>query len=113
MDNKLDDEQVIQYFDRIAEEFDSIYDNKGSKLDKFINKFFRKGLYERVTLAMRELSDIEDMRKSNKVQYGKVAAAIGKFRDELGLTVDLPDINIARFGFTPNLDNNSIVFDLI
>lgn len=62
--------------------------------------------------GIMELSDIEDMRKSNKVQYGKVAAAIGKFRDELGLTVDLPDINIARFGFTPNLDNNSIVFGL-
>ena len=59
-----------------------------------------------------ELSDIEDMRKSNKVQYGKVAAAIGKFRDDLGLRVDLPNINIARFGFTPNLETNSIVFGL-
>ena len=62
--------------------------------------------------GVMELSDIEDMRKSNKVQYGKVAAAIGKFRDELGLRVDLPDINIARFGFTPNLETNSIVFGL-
>lgn len=59
-----------------------------------------------------ELSDIEDMRKSNKVQYGKVAAAIGKFRDELGLTIDLPDINLARFGFTPDLVHNSVVFGL-
>lgn len=59
-----------------------------------------------------ELSDIEDMRKSNKVQYGKVAAAIGKFRDELGLTIDLPDINVARFGFTPDVENNSVVFGL-
>lgn len=59
-----------------------------------------------------EVSDEEDIRGASKVQYGKVASAIGKFRNELGLRVDLPDINIARFGFTPDLETNSVVFGM-
>jgi len=59
-----------------------------------------------------DISDEEDKRKANKVQYGKVAAAIGKFRHDLGVKIELPDINIARFGFTPNAQENSIVFGM-
>ncbi|MFW6029022.1 MAG: hypothetical protein ACOCRO_02080 [Halanaerobiales bacterium] len=59
-----------------------------------------------------EVSDEEDQRKSGKVQYGKIVNAIGKFRHELNLSVDLPDINVAKFGFTPDLETNSVVFGL-
>ena len=47
-----------------------------------------------------------------KVQYGKVAAALSKFRDELGVEIGLPDINRARFGFTPDTQKNEIVFGI-
>jgi len=59
-----------------------------------------------------EISDEEDKRKASKVQYGKVATAIGKFRNELGVRVDLPGINAAKFGFVPDAEENSIVFGL-
>lgn len=59
-----------------------------------------------------EVSDEADQRKSNKVQYGKIANAIGKFRHELELDIDLPDINVAKFGFTPDADRNTVVFGL-
>ena len=55
--------------------------------------------------------DDED-KKSGKVQYGKIAGAIEKFRKELGLKVALPDINKARFGFVPDPYRNEVLFGL-
>ena len=52
----------------------------------------------------------EDKREQNKVQYGKMAAAIIKLQEFT--EVALPDINSARFGFTPNEQDNSVMFGL-
>lgn len=68
--------------------------------------------FQLLSRGILEISDEEDKRKASKVQYGKVAAAIGKFRFELGVKIELPDINTARFGFTPNQHRNSIVFGM-
>lgn len=59
-----------------------------------------------------DLEDIDLNQKSNKIQYGKVAAAINKFKKDFGLNVALPDINKARFGFTPDSYKNQVVFGL-
>jgi DNA polymerase-3 subunit alpha len=56
--------------------------------------------------------DDENKREANKVQYGKVAAAIGKFKTELGLRIELPDVNRAKFGFTPDAEANVVWFGL-
>jgi DNA polymerase-3 subunit alpha len=54
----------------------------------------------------------QDEDNANKsTNYGKIAYAIGSIR-QLGVKVDLPDINKADFGFKPDLDNNSILFGL-
>jgi DNA polymerase III subunit alpha len=58
-----------------------------------------------------ELDD-ENKREANKVQYGKVAAAIGKFKTELGMRIELPDVNRAKFGFTPDSEANVVWFGL-
>jgi len=58
----LNDTRVRNYFDRIATDFDSIYDNKGSLLDKFVNFLFRKGMYERAITAVAECGDVTDKR---------------------------------------------------
>lgn len=50
--------KVKKYFENIAEDFDNIYNNRGSILDKFINKVFRKGMYERFTLTMQECGNV-------------------------------------------------------
>lgn len=52
----------------------------------------------------------EDKREQNKVQYGKMASAIIKLQEYTEIA--LPDINIARFGFTPDEENNSVMFGL-
>lgn len=57
-----------------------------------------------------ELTDEEDEKKNSKVSYDKIATAIGKFKDTL--TILPPDINKAKMGFTPNLEDNTIMFGL-
>lgn len=43
--------------------------------------------------------------------YGKLSSAIGRIKNQ-GITVELPNINIARVGFTPDKENNTIVYGL-
>lgn len=66
--------------------------------------------YNLVDTGIIELTDEEDKREQNKIQYGKMAAAISRFKEIS--TIELPDINNARFGFTPDVENNSIMFGL-
>lgn len=49
--------------------------------------------------------------KSKTTNYGKIAKAIGNIQSE-GQAVALPDINRARFGFYPDVENEEIVFSL-
>lgn len=49
--------------------------------------------------------------KNKSTDYGKIAYAIGNITQR-GIKVELPDINKAGFGFTPDLENNSIIFGL-
>lgn len=54
-------------------------------------------------------NDLNDDDKTS--EYGRVAASIGDMQKR-GVTIDLPDINTADFGFKPNAEENSIVFGL-
>lgn len=49
--------------------------------------------------------------KSKTVDYGKVAAAIGRF-NTYGIKVAPPDINSSSFTFTPVVQNNEILYGL-
>lgn len=53
----------------------------------------------------------EEDSKNKSTDYGKIAYAIGNIRQR-GIDVALPDINKAGFGFTPDINNNEIVFGL-
>lgn len=66
--------------------------------------------YNLVETGIMELTDDDDKREQNKVQYGKMAAAISRFREYVN--IELPDINVARFGFTPDVKRNTIMFGL-
>lgn len=66
--------------------------------------------YNLVEQGIIELSDEEDIRSSNKIQYGKIASAIGDMRGTI--EVKQPDINKSRMGFTPNAENNTILYGL-
>ena len=47
--------------------------------------------------------------KNTNTKYGKIAAAIGKFKQN-GIKVSLPDINTSNFTFTPDAKTNTIYF---
>jgi DNA polymerase III subunit alpha len=64
-----------------------------------------------VNAGSNELEEIEENHKNKSTDYGKIAYAIGNIRQR-GIHVALPNINKAKFGFTPDLGNNSIVFGL-
>lgn len=66
--------------------------------------------YNLVNEGVIELSDEDDIRSSKKIQYGKVASAIGDMRGTI--EVLQPDINNSRLGFTPDARNNLIRYGI-
>lgn len=66
--------------------------------------------YNLLDEGILDVADEDDVRDSNKMDYGKVASAIDKFRDQID--IELPDINESRLGFTPDVKNNSILYGL-
>jgi len=58
--NGSNDENVKKYFEKIAVEFDNIYDNEGNLVTRIVNKFFRRGMYERVTKTLQECGNLEN-----------------------------------------------------
>ena len=51
------------------------------------------------------------IRKTSSTDYGKVAKAIGDIK-AAGINVSLVNINKSKFGFAPDVENNSILFGL-
>jgi DNA polymerase-3 subunit alpha len=55
--------------------------------------------------------EVEEGEKQNSTDYGKTALAISKMKN-YGVNVDLPLINLANFSFTPDIENNRIIFGM-
>jgi DNA polymerase-3 subunit alpha len=51
------------------------------------------------------------IRRTMSTDYGKIAKAIGDIRSK-GINVSLANINKSKFGFSPDIENNSILFGL-
>ena len=54
--------------------------------------------------------DEDDKKKSSKINYDKIASAIGKFSKEVNIVA--PNINKSKIGFEPDVENNAIIFGL-
>lgn len=52
-----------------------------------------------------------DEESGGTTNYGKLSAAIGRIKRQ-GINVELPAINKAKFGFTPDSENNTIIYGL-
>ena len=52
-----------------------------------------------------------EKKKSKSTDYKKIATAIGKMK-QAGVTVEPPNINTSSYTFTPDVNNNKIVFGL-
>lgn len=55
--------------------------------------------------------EVDEGEKSKTTEYGKMASAIGDMKS-LGVDVELPLINSSNFSFTPDAENNRIIFSL-
>ena len=55
-------EDIKEYFEIKAKEFDELYDNQGSLFQMMVNKIFRKGLYERAYITLKECGDVRGKR---------------------------------------------------
>ncbi|PAV30325.1 hypothetical protein CIL05_07595 [Virgibacillus profundi] len=64
-----------------------------------------------LTVNSGGMDDEEEAIKKQSSNYGKVAASIGEMQ-ERNVKVSLPNINKAGFGFTPDIENNAIIFGL-
>lgn len=56
----MNENNVKGYFDKIVDEFDNIYENKGTLFTKLTNKIFRKSMKERVPLTIKECGDLNN-----------------------------------------------------
>lgn len=56
------------------------------------------------------LDDEEKKKVANKMDYAKLADALDKFKNVC--EIELPDINRSRLSFTPDVENNSILYGL-
>lgn len=55
--------------------------------------------------------EVEEGTKGKSTKYGKIASAIGTLKS-YSVNVELPLINSAKFGFTPDLKRDRIIFSL-
>lgn len=53
----------------------------------------------------------EEKKKTRSTAYDKIATAIGKMK-QTGIKVELPDINNSLYTFTPEVNNNRILYGL-
>jgi len=53
----------------------------------------------------------EKKKITKKINYGKIATAIGKMQSS-GINISLPDINKSSYTFTPDVENNTIRYGL-
>ncbi len=66
--------------------------------------------YNLVDDDILEIDEIEGKRVQNKMDYAKIASALDKFKHIS--KIELPDINKSRLSFTPNVEQNSILYGL-
>ena len=59
----------------------------------------------------QDVENEDDNKKEKTTNYGVIASAISNLQEH-GVIVDLPKINHANVGFTPNEESNSIMFGM-
>lgn len=64
-----------------------------------------------LTVNAGAIENDEEDAKNKSTKYGKVAKAVGDLQ-QLGVEITPPNINKAGFGFTPDVENNRIIYSL-
>jgi len=108
----MNDENVKEYFEQIASEFDGIYDNKGNFITKIFNKIFRKGMYERVNITIEESGQVQNKTILDiGCGSGRVSFLLAKEGAEvIGIDYSNQMIELAKKNRRQLSQNNSIEF---
>lgn len=91
-------EDIKGYFERKAKEFDELYDNQGSLFQMMVNKIFRKGLYERAYITLKECGDVRGKRILDVgCGSGRISVPLAERRAVVvGIDYSLSMINLAK-----------------
>lgn len=99
----MDEQRVKKHFEEVAEDFDGIYENRGNVLDRFVNRVFRRSMYERVGLTLQECGDVQNKRVLDiGCGSGRISLALAeKGAEVVGIDfssrmIDLANDHIAR-----------------
>lgn len=88
---------VKKYFEDTAKEFDEIYDNQGDILKRLINKIFRKGMRERLILALQEYIGDNKTILDIGCGSGRISLLLAeKGAKVTGIDYSLPMIELAK-----------------
>lgn len=74
-------------------------------------EFHAMNLEDEINLNEDGDEENEERLKNSSTDYGKIASAIGKMKTR-GLSFSLPNINISDITFSPDLENNRILYGL-
>ena len=66
--------------------------------------------YNLIEEEIIEVEDVEGKKINNKMDYAKLASALDSFKNSCN--IQTPDINISKLGFTPDVENNTIIYGL-
>ena len=87
-------------------------DNRGDNWETFDD--VSMGVFQDDISGNEEEEDISNTptkKKASKINYGKIATAIGKMKTE-GVNIIATDINKSKFTFAPDISRNSIIYGL-
>lgn len=88
---------VKRYFEDTAKDFDEIYDNQGDALKRLINRIFRRGMRERLILALQECTGDNKTILDIGCGSGRISLLLAeKGAKVTGIDYSLPMIELAK-----------------
>ena len=93
--------------------------NEKDEIEKIETEIFEEfentemGVFDEVEEKEEEVIEEKEKKKkkASKINYGKIATAIGKMKSE-GVNIIATDINKSKFTFSPDINKNSIIYGL-
>ena len=93
--------------------------NEKDEIEKIETEIFEEfentemGVFDEVEEKEEEVIEEKEKKKkkASKINYGKIATAIGKMKSE-GVNIIATDINKSKFTFSPDVNKNSIIYGL-
>ena len=108
--NLIVDSGSMNLSDKILDEEDELEEDEDT-----VEETYEESFFDEVEVPNDDMEEVgtktKKKLKNSSTDYGKIAAAIGKMKAR-GLKFSLPDINKSKITFSPDLENNTILYGL-